>query len=82
MAILVAKLMLIKCEQDHGKHEIEKFSYVKKEPLRSCAFCIDYVEGVSDWEINLIQDPWPDYKLSQKHLMAANLRNMALSAVK
>lgn len=82
MAILVAKLMLIKCEQDHTKHEVEKFSYVKREPLRSCAFCVDWVEGMSDWEINLIRDTWPDFNLSEKHLMAANLRNTALSAVR
>jgi len=81
MAIIVAKFMLIKCEQDHGKHTIEEFSYVKRYPLRSCALCIDMVEGLSDWEIELLKDV-PDFKISERHLMAANIRNMALAAVR
>jgi hypothetical protein len=80
MAILVAKLMLVKCEQDHAKHTVEKFSYVKRDPLRSCAFCIDYVEGLADWEINLLADT--GFKPSDRLLMASNLRNMALAAVR
>jgi hypothetical protein len=80
MAIIVAKLMLIKCEQDHTKHEVEKFSYVKRDPLRSCAFCVDKVEGFADWEIELLKDT--NFTVSDRHLMAANLRNMAYASVK
>ena len=80
MAILVAKLILIKCETEHGKHIKEEFSFIKKDPLRSCATCIDYVEGFSDWEMNLLSET--GFTLSDRHLMAANIRNMAMAASK
>jgi len=80
MAIIVAKFMLIKCEQEHNKHTIEKFSYVKREPHRSCAFCVDKVEGFADWEIELLRDT--TFTIPDRHLMAANIHNMALAAVK
>ena len=80
MAILVAKLILIKCETEHGKHIKEEFSFIKKDPLRSCATCIDYVEGLSDWEINLLKDT--GFVMSDRHLLASNIRSMAMAASK
>ena len=79
MAIIIAKFMLIKCEQEHNKHVIEKFSYVKRDPLRSCAICVDKVEGFFDWEFDLLKDSNVDVS---RQFMAANVHNMALAAVR
>jgi len=79
MAILIAKLTLIKCEQDHGKHVKEEFSFIKRDPLRSCAICIDMVQGISDWEIQLLLDS-PNPILPERLMMASNIRNMAIAA--
>lgn len=75
---LIAKAILIKCEQDHTKHTVEKFSYVKREPLRSCATCVDMVEGLFDWEIELLKDI-PDFHVSPRLLMASHIRNSAMT---
>lgn len=81
MKVSVASYVLYKCNTQHTKHVVEKFSYVKRDPLRSCAFCVDAVEGLSDWEINLLSDI-PDFSISDRLLMAANIRNMAFAAIK
>jgi hypothetical protein len=78
---LIAKVILIKCEEDHKKHTIEKFSYVKRDALRSCATCVDMVEGLSDWEIELLKDI-PDFHISPRLLMASHIRNSAMASSK
>ena len=77
--ILIAKLTLIKCEQDHGKHIKEEFSFIKRDPLRSCAICVDMVEGLSDWEIALLLEG-PNPIRFERQMLAANIRNAAIAA--
>ena len=82
MKVTVAEYVLYQCDTQHNKHIGVKFSYVKREPLRSCAFCVDAVEGLTDWELELLKDVKFGYPTSERHAMAANVRDIALAAVK
>lgn len=77
--MIIAQYVLIKCDQEHGKHTVEKFSYVSRTPSRSCAICLDATQGLFDWEVALHADTnIPRSPLIDRLLMAANVRNMAL----
>jgi len=75
--ILIAEYVLIKCDQEHNKHVVEKFSYVSRTPMRSCAICLDMTQGLFDWEIELLKDiPKTNNDHLDRLMLAANVHNV------
>lgn len=58
LTITIARSVVTGCDQGHGKvtktESTITFSYLKREPHRSCALCVDKITGITDDEIQTL----------------------------